>query len=150
MNRQAAIEEARRLVVREGWTYAQAADATGIPASTLQKRGSAEEWGKQKGVETSYRDTIRRLKSGLLDQALKAIEDGGDATQIVHAWRSAETAFPEHRYDQKADPKALLGAQVDTVRRLVEYLGEHDRNACAALEPHVEAFVAELAGAAGG
>lgn len=144
------MEEARRLVVREGYTYAQAAEATGIPASTLQKRGSAEQWGDQKGVETSYRETIRRLKSGLLDQAMKVIADGGDATQIVHAWRSAETAFPEHRYDQKADPKALLGVQVDTVRRFVEYLGEHDRNACAGIEKHIEPFIAELAGAAGG
>ena len=42
-----ARDEARRLVVHEGYTYAEAAEKTKIPVSTLQKWGSAEEWKRR-------------------------------------------------------------------------------------------------------
>lgn len=150
MTRQAAIEEAERLFVREGFTYAQAAEATGIPESTLQKRGSAEEWGKRREHAQDYKATIKGLKIKLLDQVNVVLAKGGDPSQLIHSWRAVEAAYPEHRYDAKSDPKAALAIAVDTMRKLVEYLGEHDRNALPAIEKHIEPFIATLVDAANG
>lgn len=141
-----ALAEARRLVVQEGLSYGEAAEATGVPLSTIQKRASAERWQEERDVQGSYTAQIRALKAGLLQKAMTAMADGTDPTQIVFAWKQAEAVYPEHRYNRATtapDPKAQLAIGVQVLEALVEYLGEHDRNALAAVQPHLRA-VAQL------
>ena len=65
----------------------------------------------------------------------QAIETGDP--QMLHAWRSAESAFPEHRYSQMEEGDKRTFAQV-FIRHLVNYFAEHDRNVLGAIEDHLE------------
>lgn len=140
--------EARRLVVAEGWTYAKAAEATGISASTISKRAAREEWQTERDSTMGYAAQVRAIKHQMSTRILDKLADpdlsadGMKAvTQLIHAWKNAESAFPEHRYKQaEADPKAILGVALNVLERLVEYLAANDTNALAALEPHLEGF----------
>ena len=60
-----AMAEARRLVVQEGATYAEASTATGIPLATLQKRAATEEWQGQRDSSMSYDAQMRAIKAAL-------------------------------------------------------------------------------------
>lgn len=145
MTRTEAWAEARRLVVAEGATYVEAAQATGIPVSTVQKRAAAESWQSDREVGASYNAQIRALKAGLLAKAMQALEAGQDASQLVFAWKSAEAAYPEHRYvAPKDDPKARLSAVLELVEGLVDYLQAEDRNALAAVQPHLAGFARHM------
>ena len=138
-----AWAEARRLVVHEAATYPDAATATGIPVSTIQKRAAAEGWQADRDTQGSYSAQIRSLKAKLLERALAAASDPslGDPSQLVFAWKQAEAAFPEHRYrPQQDDPKARLTVMLDVVDELVAYLTDVDRNALTALAPHIVKF----------
>lgn len=139
--RREAQEEARRLYVNEGWSYEEAAAVTGIPKSTLEKKGSAESWTEQRETSMSYAAQIRAAKASLMASILTAT-DNQERAQLVHAWRGMETAWPEYRYNAKADPKQLLELAADVIRAFVEYLAAQDTNALAVLEPHIEPFAA--------
>lgn len=149
-----AWAEAHRLVVHEGYSYTEAAEATGIPLSTLQKRAASEEWRQKRDVQMSYAAQVRTLKAGLLAQALKLMSPGADgekppdpaaAAQLVYAWKQAESTYPEHRYGgQKDDPKVRLAVALEVLDALVAYLGRSDRAALTKLEPHLAPFAREL------
>jgi len=137
-----ARDEARRLVVHEGASYAEAAAATGLPVSTVEKWGAADRWQDERNTQMSYGAQIRALKAGLLKRAMEAVEAGGDPTQIVFAWKQAEAAYPEHRYAAvaKEDPKLRTRIAIEVVEELVAYLSETDRNALMVMQGHVEPF----------
>jgi|GEM_PF-3671223 len=146
MSRADAWAEAKRLVVAEGYTYAQASEAAGLPKSTVQKRATRERWQDQKRTNTSYAATVRKLKSQLLEKAVAAAE--GDkpelAPQLVYAWKQAEQAYPEHRYAPgEADPRAQLAVAEMVLTELVEFL-EDDRAALAKLVPHLRDFAQHI------
>lgn len=140
-SRAEAWDEARRLVTHEGASYVEAAAATGIPISTLEKRAASERWQDQRDTQMSYAAQIRALKAGLLQKALDAMAAGQDPTQITFAWKQAESAYPEHRYvPTKEDPKVRIRVAVEVVEELVAYLTETDRNALMVLQGHIEPF----------
>ncbi len=141
MNRREAWEEARRLVVQERHTYAQAADATGLSVSTLQKRAAQERWQDQRRTASSYSDQVRALKVAALEQALR---DPGDP-QKLYAWQQLEKAWPEHRYAQEdEDPKVRLRIALEILEELVSFLGEVSPTALEALRPHLRPFGEKL------
>lgn len=150
--------EARRLVVAEGWTYAKAAEATGISASTISKRAAREEWQSERDTTMGYAAQVRAIKHQMSTRILDKLADpdlsadGMKAvTQLIHAWKNAESAFPEHRYaqgDGEVDSRMRLAIAMAVLEDLVGYLRKHDRNALAALEPHLEGFGALLERAA--
>ncbi len=153
MSRELRWVEARRLVVHEGMSYEDAAVACDIPLSTLQKRAAAERWQEERSTGQSYAATVRALKAATLARAHQAMTDAGTdpqaATQLLFAWRSAETAWPEHRYaPAAADPKARLAVAAELLEQLVAYLERTDRAALAALAPHIAPFAAEVERAA--
>lgn len=144
LSRREVWAEARRLVVQERQSYAVVAEATGLPLSTLQKRAAKERWMDQQEVSFGYDQTVKSLKSLALKRAYAAFESAKDgdellkASQVLYAWKTAEQAFPEHRYTQVAeDPKARLAIQLETLELFVEHLTEHDRSALAVLQPHI-------------
>ena len=69
---------ARRLVVEEGYTLAEAAEAVGISLSALQKASAEEKWQEQRkhhaALSQSYHANVRRLKVRLLELATLAVE----------------------------------------------------------------------------
>lgn len=143
--------EARRLVVCEQFSYAEAAEAAGVPLSTLQKRAAAERWQDQQDASFGYGQTIRRLKTISLKKALEQIESAesaeeiAKATQLLYAWQKTEQAYPEHRYTKpEADPRVKLAAGIETLEDLVAYLEVHDRSALMALQPHIRPFAEQL------
>lgn len=138
--------EAHRLVVHEGWSYTDAANATGIPISTLQKRAANEDWQGSRSTQMSYAAQIRSLKSGLLTKALAAMEtDPAAAAQLVYAWKQAEATYPEHRYGtQKDDPKVRLAIGVELLDELVTFLGKVDRELLTRLTPRLPDFAKAL------
>ncbi len=145
--RQEAQDEAKRLVVADGYSYAQAATATGIPLSTIQKWAAAEAWQKQRETSMSYGATVRAMKANVLAQLVTMsadpASDKNQLAQLSHAWRNLESAYPEHRYDKKADPKVRLDVAAEVIEKLVAYLGKHDRNALTAVQPHIAPFAQE-------
>lgn len=136
---------AKVMVVRDNATYTEAAAATGLPVSTIQKRAATEEWQADRETAVSYDASIRKMKRDLLAQVMEAIEAKRDASQLVFAWKTAEAAFPEHRYSPtKTDPKAKLAIAADLIEVVVEYLAEHDTVALAKLEPHLTPIAKRL------
>lgn len=141
MNRKEAMAEARRLVVQEGHSYAEASAATGIPESTLQKRGAAEGWMGQRQAATSYGDQVRALKAA----ALTAAKADPTNTQLLFAWERLERAWPEHRYHQEqSDPGLKLRLALEMLEELAAFLAEVSPAALAALQPHLTPFGARL------
>lgn len=151
MTRAQAWKEAERLVIHEGFSYEQAAGATGIARSTLEKRGAQDGWMGRRQAGASYDAGVRRMKALAQDRALKAMAGdlpGVDAAQAVYAWQSIERAYPEHRYGQtEEDPRMKLGVGIEVIELLVAYLTERARPALTALQPHLEGFAAHLEGA---
>lgn len=142
MTREAAREEARRLVVTEGFTYAKAAAATGIPRNTLEKYGATEGWHDQRHSAATYQATIRAAKAALLERLTVALGNpevgGNEIAQLTHAWRQAELAFPEHRYVvQSEDPRMRLQVGAEVLQLVTEVLVEVDRNALTRIQPHL-------------
>lgn len=93
----------------------------------------------------SYAATIRALKAELLQKAMDALSDGTggkDAAQLVYAWKQAEAAYPEHRYQvgSKEDPKLRRQVLLECIEGLVEYFTAEDRNVLAAIQPHLRGF----------
>lgn len=143
--RQQAFEEARRLVVAEGFSYADAATMTALPLSTLQKRAADEGWQKMRETASSYGTQVKAMKANLMERIGNLTKADGDAQQIaqlIFAWKQMESAYPEHRYDKKSDPKVKLQHGAEYLRFLVEFLAPRDRNAITALEPHIDALAA--------
>lgn len=102
--------EAERLVVQEGWEYTRVAEHLRIPLSTLQKRAAKGTWRKLREQHVSYQAQVRRFKAQLLQDITKAWDAAKDlegklkVTQLLHAWRGLEQAFPEHRYPTPEAP----------------------------------------------
>lgn len=142
-------EAAKRIVVGGG-TYQEAADATGIPLSTLQKTGARDGWQGQRTTAATYLDTAAAHKRLLMERSLALLQEAKSPAEVTAAVQAnqqllaMEKAFPEYRYgqEQAVTPGAKLQAATQVLGELVEYLGQHDRNACAAIERHVEGFVA--------
>jgi len=114
-------------------TYADVAEKFGIPVSTLQKRGARERWPdkrrERQELDASYKMKVKRVKARLLDDLLQG--SGPIDPQRVHAWRSLETAFPEHRYAKELDD----GRRNQIVAVLVdELVDELETNAPSALK----------------
>lgn len=152
MNRQEAFAEARRLVL-EGLGYDAVAEAVGLPLSTIQKHAASEGWQKQREVKTRYSDQVRACKAGLLEMIMeflpkcKTPEDLVRLAQLVNAWRSAEAAFPEHRYTTESDPKAAKLRRtvgIEVIEGLVELLSNEDPNALAVLHPHLSKWAEKI------
>lgn len=141
MTRAASWVEARRLVVEEGWAYREVAEATGIPLSTLQKRGAAEDWQSQRELGASYTAQFRALKVAQLKRA----QEGGDP-QAIYALLKLEAAFPEFRYARQGAVDAGTRRQLalEFLERVVAYLEAEDRNALAVLQPHLATLAERL------
>jgi hypothetical protein len=147
-----AFAEARRLVVHEGYSYSEAADVTGIPLSTLQKRAAGEDWQSARDVQMSYAAQVRSLKSSLLARAIAAMQGEGDkppdpqaAAQLTFAWKQAESTWPEHRYTtQKEDPKVRLAIALEVLEELVDHFATVDRTLVTRMEPHLGGFAKAL------
>lgn len=136
-----AMAEARRLVVEDGQTYAQAAEAVGIPLSTIQKAASREEWQKGREGALSYGQSVKRVKALALAKAIASLESGqGDTVGLLNAWRALETAYPESRYAKGLAPGEMRDLIGHVVMEIVEFLSNTDRNALTALAPHIRAL----------
>jgi hypothetical protein len=147
ISRDAAWAEARRLVVQEGATYAAAAEATGLPLRTVQKRAGREGWQGAREVGVSYAATAKALKAALLDRAMRETADGdpNKAAQLIFAWKQAESAFPEHRYSPaQTTPAARLAVASEVLGELVAWLEVHDRVALATVGAVLQPFAAHL------
>lgn len=141
-------EEARRLVVSEGWEYERVAAELGLALSTLQKRAAAEKWQAQKKSADSYAATIRALKALALDKAHQALFEAKTSTelqaaaQLGHYWRGLETAYPESRYSADGiTPEAQRAQDVAVIEALIAYLEAQSRDALTALAPHITGFM---------
>lgn len=141
MTTREAWEEARRLVVQEKYSYAQAAASTGIPVSSLQKRAAAERWQDQRETASTYADQVKRLKVAALREALASPGD----PQKLYAWQQLEKAWPEHRYHQEqTDPRLKLTIALEVLEELAGFLAEVSPVALAALQPHLAPFGTRL------
>lgn len=178
MNTDRAIRDARQLVVEEGSSYAQAAEATGLSVSTIQKAGADGGWQAARQRYTlesaGYSDKVRRLKRRALDLALLAVdrrleraspsgkktplellEDSqdplSDVGELIKEWRSLETAYPEHRYQPaERDPEARKGAMLEALELIVDFAAGEDPELLALLQPHLQALGARIQEACGG
>jgi hypothetical protein len=131
---------ARALVVDDKLSYAEVAEKTGLPLSTIQKRASRESWKAAAETGVDYSARVKALKSKALDLALTS-ED----PQVFFAWQALEKTWPEHRYGSKVKS---LGEQRELVvtfmEALIQYLVENDRVALTAMQPHIQPFAKVL------
>ena len=126
---------ARRLVVDEGATYAEAAAAAGVPLSTLQKRAAAECWRGERQQAADYGALCRSLRAELARQALEAVQ----AKQAPAAFLDA--LFKADRLAARGstiDPRVRLAAGADFLELLVRYLSENAPAVLTQLEPHIQ------------
>ena len=142
MTREAARAEARRLVVQEQATLASAAEAVGVPTSTVQKWSARERWSQAKETDATYLATVRALKQRMAaDLAAATTID----PQKIFALKQLEQAFPEHRYGPKGDdPTLRMDVAASVLEQLVAFLAEHDRVTLTALRPHLAPFALAL------
>ncbi|HNC96313.1 MAG TPA: hypothetical protein PKW90_09340, partial [Myxococcota bacterium] len=136
---------ARRLVT-EGKTYADAAAATGIPLSTIQKRAGEEKWQANKGAaKVSYAETAKLLKQDLLEAVLKARQDGVGANEVatlLASWEKVERVFPERYYAAQAeDPRQRLELALEMLEEWVEFLGEVDPDLLTRIQGRARTFM---------
>lgn len=141
-------DEARRLVVSEGWTYAEAAAATGLSKSSVEKRGAEEGWQEEKDVAESFISMMLRTKRLMGKEITRAAELGEDVSQRTFALIQMERAYPEHRYAPQAkgdDPELRKAVMLETIEAFVAYLDRTDRNALTAVQGHLKVFGLEEA-----
>ena len=121
-------ERARRLVVEQGATLADAAEAAGLSVSAVEKASAADGWQQQRREHLAevqgYHSDIRTLKIRLLSVARLAVERDAallrgeapvkvdlqslglvaadvpllNSDAAIKHWRALETAFPERHY----------------------------------------------------
>lgn len=142
-------DEARRLVVSEECSYAQAAEATGISLSSIQKRAGAEGWQGQRDIAMSYTQQVRGMKAALLAKLVRLTQaEDADANQIAsltNAWTAQERAYPEHRYtQQKEDPQLRTSIAIEVLEEVVSYFRDADANLLAKLGPHIRPITTRL------
>lgn len=141
-SRAQAWEIARMLVVSEGRPYKEAAEKTGIPLSTLQKRAADEDWVGQRKTAISYSAQGKALKRALMDRALALITspdaDPNAVAQAVYALQRLESAYPELRQELKITPAMKLEIAARVLELIVDYLQGADRDLLAALQPHIQ------------
>lgn len=139
-----AWDLAKRMVVSEGATYAEAAEASGIPVSTLQKRAAADEWQGQRSTVGSYIAQIRAIKSEMLAD-IQGTSPGADKTQKIFALVQLEKAYPEHRYTPPVeDPELKKRIALEVLELLATYLEGTDRTAFEKLRGHFLVFGKQL------
>lgn len=143
MSQSSRWAQAKHLVVQEGASYGQAAEAAGLSLSTLQKRAATEGWQAQREAALSYADKVQRLKNRALDELLS---DTALDSQKLFAWQKVEQVFPEHRYKKadEEDPRLRIRTGLELLEELVAYLGEVDTVALDKLTPHLAPFAARL------
>lgn len=140
--RRLSWDEAYRLVVHEGASYADAADATGIPISTIQKRAASEEWRNQRTTTMSYGSQVELAKSRSLQNLLDGMSaepslSADDLVKLASIWRGIESAYPTHRYQPaEEDPEAKLRIAMEVMEFFWAYFAEVDTNLLAALRGH--------------
>lgn len=136
--REQAWRFARLLVVEDGATYAEAAEQTGLPLSTIQKRAASEHWQDQRGSSLSYAAQVAMLSR----QALTAIVDdkGQVDPQRAYAWKTMEQMRQSlvQRDDSEKHRRTHMAEFIDA---LVAYLDREDPTALAAIGPHIRPFV---------
>lgn len=135
--------DARRLVTQEGASYAEAAEATGIPLSTLQKRGAAEGWLEKRDVSRSMEASREALRAAILDRTLALAQDPqskpNEVAQLVHAWRGLEAV--SKGVSVLDDPAEREKVALEVIMALVEYLGEKNPTALAPLQGEIRGFL---------
>jgi hypothetical protein len=125
-------EEARRLVVEEGWEYARVATELGLALSTLQKHAAQEKWREQRKAAMGYRAQVRAFKALTLKDTLAAWEaakttaEKVQALQLLHGWKALEQAFPERHYPEPEEPEANELAE-KTDEELMEIIARRAR-----------------------
>ena len=144
--RTAAFGEARRLVVEEGCSYAEAAQVTGIPESTIQKRAAAEMWQAMRGGSMTYMAQVRALKAAMLARLIRMSADpqtpAMELSQVLASWTNLERTCPEHKYaPAESDPRQTLTARMEAMDALVQHLEKTDTNALGVLAPHIRGFI---------
>lgn len=151
MTRTQAWEEARRLVIQEGFSYPRVAEELGLPLSTVQSRGAREGWQAQKATTASYDATMRRIKRAAQERVLAALTgdvvDDGKVSQLILSLKALETAYPEHRYqpqETEADPNLRRTVALEVLGLLADWLAEHAPAALRALQPHIKPFAGML------
>jgi predicted DNA-binding protein (UPF0251 family) len=141
--------EARRLVVEEGLTYAEAADRVGLSVRWVETLASRESWqtARQKhlNITHTYQQQIRQLKAAALERAVKLLTEEPDtpeADRAVRQWSGLEARYPEHRYGDDGDEQAEARrrGRLEGLELMVGFLAEHDPAALGALEPHLDAL----------
>lgn len=142
MTRGAAWEEARRLVTAEGASYAEAAQAVGIPLATLQKRAATEGWQDQRVGKASFTASMRALKAAMLSNLQSKVAaneiSGDDVIKQTAALARLESAFPEHRYaNEGLTPAARRAVGAELLELLVNYLADKDPVVLEAFRPHL-------------
>lgn len=139
MSTPAAWDLARRLVVDEKQSYADAAAATGIPLSTLQKRAAAENWQQQRQQVADYGATCRAIRAALAQEALKAVQAGANPGVYIDALHKADRLAAR---GSTIDPRARLQAGAELLELVVAFLAEEAPAALKVLEPHLQPIAA--------
>jgi len=141
--REEAWRIARLMVVEDGLAYADVAEQTGLPLSTLQKRAAREGWQDQRAHDLGYSAKVAAMKRQALADCIDA--EGNVDPQKVYAWKAIEQVFPEHRYGETEDGNRFRSPHlVEFIEELVAYLEREDRTALEAVAPHVRPFVEQL------
>ena len=141
----ASYEEIRAYFIEsvEELTYAELAAKFDVPLSSLQKRASRERWQDRRSehqeLSATYATKVKRLKARALDELLEG--DGKIDPQKVHAWRSLEAAFPEHRYTAALNEGRRHQICAVLVEELVDHLGEHAPSTLDEIEAHLDSLV---------
>lgn len=146
---QATWDHARQLVVDDRLSYAEVAERTGIPLSTLQKRAGAEQWRSQRQDGLDYIEGLKALKRRELKKLLAAPETA-DISQQIHALRGLEAVCPEHRYGEKAGITYAQRLEVaaDVMRVVTDYLADNDPWLLGKLKAHLDPITNALEQAA--
>lgn len=130
-----AWEVARRLVIDEGRSYAEAATLAGLPLSTLQKRAADERWRDQRKTAVDYGVLCRQLRAKLAERALTAITQGESPAAHIDALFKADRLAAR---GSTVDPKVRLLAGAELLELVVNVLAAEAPAALNLLNPHLE------------
>lgn len=149
-----AWAEARRLVVAEGQTYAEAAQVVGLPLATLQKRAAAERWRDDRATASStaaqWREIQARTRQAVLDALSQPEIDPGLVSQLIFAAEKAERAYCPQAKSAAVDPQQRRAAVLELLEGLVRWLGDRDPATLTALRPHLTPFAESIEAADAG
>lgn len=126
---------ARFYVVEQGATYAEAANASGIPLSTLQKRASDEGWQSERKTNNDYGALARAIRLKLAERTMEALEKGEHPAGHLDALTKADRLASR---GTTVDPRVRLSAGLEMLELVVTTLREHAPATLGVLQPLLE------------